>query len=92
VQRPATISHSLSSSYNHTHDIALLEESIEVDREALSLRPHGHTDRDTSLGNLAISLRMRYERTGDPIWLDEAISLEREALTLRPRGSWFHLV
>ena len=55
-------------------------------REALSLRPPGHSDRSDSLNNLAVDLRSRFEQTGQRQNLEEAIELDREALSLLPPG------
>jgi tetratricopeptide (TPR) repeat protein len=46
----------------------------------------GHPQRDSSLSDVASSLRALYERTGDMLALGEAIMLHREALSLRPAG------
>jgi tetratricopeptide (TPR) repeat protein len=67
-------------------DDSLLQETIDVDRQAFSLCGQGHHDRAECCDHLANSLKMRYERVGDVRLLAEAIDLEREALTLRPPG------
>ncbi|KAG2128394.1 CHAT domain-containing protein [Suillus cothurnatus] len=63
-----------------------LDESIELLRDALLLRPPGHSDRSHSLNNLAVSLRDRFTQRGVPSDLDESIELHRDALLLRPPG------
>ncbi|KAG2107865.1 CHAT domain-containing protein [Suillus cothurnatus] len=63
-----------------------LDEAIALQREALALRPVGHTDRSASLNNLANRLSSRFERRGNDEDLDQAIALHREALALRPVG------
>jgi tetratricopeptide (TPR) repeat protein len=75
---------SLSTRYKSTGDIGLLEEAIDLEREALDLLPIGHPYRSRFYRNLAASLEAQYERTGDVSLLDEAIDLEREALHLCP--------
>jgi hypothetical protein len=77
---------SLWTSYQHSGNLRLLDEAIDLEREALDLRPEGHPDRSVYCGNLAASLTSRYEHTGEFGLLDEAIDLEREALDLRPEG------
>ncbi|KAG1829956.1 TPR-like protein [Suillus variegatus] len=61
-----------------------LDESIELDRDALLLRPPGHSDRSSSLNNLALSLRDRFRQRGIMSDLDESIELHRDALLLCP--------
>ena len=76
----------LSDRYDQLGAMGDLEEAIVFDREALSLRPQGHTDRSSSLNNLANRLSTRYKQVGAMQDLDEAIVLDREALSLRPQG------
>jgi hypothetical protein len=76
----------LSTHFDQTGDIALLDEALALDREVLGLRPEGHPERAGSCVNLANSLRSRFNQTGDTPLLDEALELEREALRLRPEG------
>jgi CHAT domain-containing protein len=63
-----------------------LDEAIVLDREALNLRPPGHSDRSLSLSNLAVRLSTRFDQLRATEDLDEAIVLDREALDLRPLG------
>ncbi|KAG1761430.1 CHAT domain-containing protein [Suillus occidentalis] len=63
-----------------------LDESIELYRAALLLRPPGHSDRSDSLSNLAVGLRDRFMQRGDPSDLDESIELHRAAVLLHPPG------
>ena len=72
--------------YDQLGETEDLEEAIILDREALGLRPQGHSDRSSSLSNLALHLSTRYNLLGAMEDLDEAIALEREALNLRPQG------
>lgn len=63
-----------------------LDQSIVLIREALLLRPPGHSDRPSSLSYLTNSLRVRYQQRGvlgDP---NESIALHRAALSLHPIG------
>jgi hypothetical protein len=82
------LSRSLHRRLDHGMDSdgSLLQETIVVDRQALSLCGQGHQDRATCCDNMGNSLRMLYERAGDLHILAEAIKLEREALALRPAG------
>jgi tetratricopeptide (TPR) repeat protein len=82
----ASLAVSLHTRYKQTGDVALLDEAINLEREALSLQSPGHPDRANSCVGLAVSLHTRYEQTGDITLLDEAIGLAREALALRPLG------
>ncbi|KAG1908830.1 uncharacterized protein F5891DRAFT_1168805 [Suillus fuscotomentosus] len=55
-----------------------LDEAIELHRDALFLRPPGHSDRSC--------LRDRFQQRGIMSDLDKAIELHRDALLLRPSG------
>jgi hypothetical protein len=84
---------SLTTRYERTGDVGLLEEAIGLQREALDLCPVGHPGRSMSCGNLAVSLKTRYERDGDVGLLHEVLTLFQEAVTLSPAHSiwrWFH--
>jgi CHAT domain-containing protein len=61
-----------------------LDESIDLHRAALALRPPGHSSRSDSLNNLAVNLYAMFQERGGMSDLDEAIDLDREALTLHP--------
>jgi hypothetical protein len=63
-----------------------LNDALNLERDALRLRPGGHLDRALSCENLAKSLRARFDQTGDVLLLEEALELEIEALHLRPEG------
>jgi len=52
-----------------------LDEAIDLHRAALSLRPHGNSDRSISLNNLAISLQDKFKQQGVLSDLDEAFTL-----------------
>ncbi|KAG1834333.1 CHAT domain-containing protein [Suillus subalutaceus] len=69
-----------------------LDQAIALQREALALRPVGHTDRSRSLNNLAGQLSSRFEHRGNVEDLDQGIALQREAPALRPVGhtGWFN--
>ncbi|KAG1731704.1 hypothetical protein EDB19DRAFT_1322197 [Suillus lakei] len=45
--------------------LADLDEAIKLHRTALALRPPDHSDRSTSLDNIAMSLRARFEQRGE---------------------------
>ncbi|KAF9062544.1 CHAT domain-containing protein [Rhodocollybia butyracea] len=76
----------LRSCFQLTGHLEDLEESIQLNREALLLRPVGHPKRTSSLHNLSLGLRDRFELTGHIEDLEESIQLDREALLLRPVG------
>ncbi|KAG1737117.1 CHAT domain-containing protein [Suillus paluster] len=62
-----------------------IDESIQLDREALSLCPEGHPDLGCYLNNLAALLNdYRFGHQGKSDDLDETISLYNEALCLSP--------
>ncbi|KAG2341044.1 hypothetical protein BDR05DRAFT_888831 [Suillus weaverae] len=63
-----------------------MADDVERCREALKRCPPGHSDRSSSLNNLAVSLGDRFEQRGVPSDLDESIELHRAALFLRPPG------
>ncbi|KAG1797950.1 CHAT domain-containing protein [Suillus subaureus] len=63
-----------------------LAESIQHTREAVSLCPEGHSERNTYLINLAYSLHHRFKHQGNLDDLNEAVSLYEEALRLHPVG------
>jgi hypothetical protein len=76
----------LHSRYKQCGDLGLLNEAIELGREALALQPSGHPNRAHSCADLAALLHSRYKQSGDLGLLDEAIELEHEALALHPPG------
>ncbi|KAG1873529.1 hypothetical protein DFJ58DRAFT_881389 [Suillus subalutaceus] len=80
------LSWALKSCFTQCGNIDDLDESIQFGREAVSLCPEGHSDRDVYLNNLAISLELRFSHQEKPNDLDEAVSLHEEALRLRPVG------
>jgi hypothetical protein len=61
----------------------LLDEAINLQREAMALCREDDPSRARCCANLALSLKAR---TGDDSLLDEAIDLERVVLELRPPG------
>ena len=63
-----------------------LEEAITCHRQELALQPHGHSDRSSSLNNLAGALSTRFRQLGRMEDLEEAITCYRQALALRPHG------
>jgi hypothetical protein len=64
-------------------------ETLDLQREALTLRPPGHPNRAISCGNLAISLQTYFDRTGSHILLDEIRSIANESLsTSYPGDRW----
>ncbi|KAF9062539.1 CHAT domain-containing protein [Rhodocollybia butyracea] len=61
-------------------------ESIQLDREALRLRPVDDPDPAYPLNSLSQDLRSRYRVTGHIEDLEESIQLDQKALSLRPEG------
>ncbi|KAG1786712.1 uncharacterized protein HD556DRAFT_1505337 [Suillus plorans] len=74
----------LSSRFHYRGNDEDLDEVITRHREMLTLRPVGHTDRSSSLYNLANLLSLRFDRRGNDEDLDQASALHREALALLP--------
>ncbi|KAG2099630.1 CHAT domain-containing protein [Suillus discolor] len=62
------------------------DESVELHRDALLLRPPGHPSRSSSLNNLALYLRDKFLQRGIMSDLDESVELYWDALLLRPPG------
>ena len=60
-----------------------VNEAITLHREALRLFSAPHSDRSSSLNNLATALHARFEKTGQIKDVDEAIVLYRKAFGLR---------
>ncbi|KAG1859630.1 hypothetical protein F4604DRAFT_1684593 [Suillus subluteus] len=61
-----------------------LDESIDLHRAALELRPLGHSDHASSLNDLAISIQVRFKQCGVFADLYESIKLYQAALVLHP--------
>ncbi|KAG1831506.1 hypothetical protein EV424DRAFT_1571485 [Suillus variegatus] len=76
----------LSSRFHYRGNDEDLDEAIARHMETLTLRPVGHTDRSSSLYNLANLLSLRFDRRGNDEDLDQASALHREALALLPLG------
>jgi tetratricopeptide (TPR) repeat protein len=76
----------LFNRFMESGDMAVLDEALLLEREALRLRPEGHPDRAGSCASLAYMLTFRFDRAEGTALLDEAIEVEREALRLRPEG------
>ncbi|KAG8959939.1 hypothetical protein FRC03_007271 [Tulasnella sp. 419] len=74
----------LKKRYEESGDISELQEAIIRNVEALSLRPHGHSDRPLSLINLSSCFEAHYNHTGDPTGLERAIECGQEALECPP--------
>jgi tetratricopeptide (TPR) repeat protein len=80
------LAESLRQSFQVHGTNGLLEEIINIGREAVTFCPEKHPNRASSCRNLAQSLKTRYNCTGDAGLLDEAMDLGREALRLQPVG------
>lgn len=61
-----------------------LEEAIDLNREALDLRPRRHPDRSTSLHDLTACLSERYDTLGAMVDLERAIRVARAAFKPSP--------
>jgi tetratricopeptide (TPR) repeat protein/CHAT domain-containing protein len=66
--------------------IADLHKAIDLYRNALELRPIGHSLRPSSLNDLASAVLTRFQQLGEMADLREAIDLYRNALALCPPG------
>jgi hypothetical protein len=79
----------MQTRYQVTGSSNLLDEITTLRREALTLRPSGHTDRETSCNDLAYSLLQNFRRTKDVTVVDEALALAREtAASASPLEVW----
>ncbi|KAJ7114067.1 CHAT domain-containing protein [Mycena epipterygia] len=67
-----------------TSNMSYLNKAIDLQTEALSLRPDQHPEHADALSNLAVAIRERYMRYGDIADLNRAIDLQRKALALPP--------
>ncbi|KAG1811962.1 CHAT domain-containing protein [Suillus variegatus] len=76
------LANGLSSRFDHRGNEEDLHEAIALNREALALRPVGHTDRSMSLNNLANALSSRFDHQGN----DEDLNESRENLQLGGAG------
>ncbi|TFK16384.1 hypothetical protein FA15DRAFT_577282, partial [Coprinopsis marcescibilis] len=66
-------------------DFKDLDESILLDREAISLRPTGHVNHAQSINNLANNLSIRFRLKAESFAdLEESLMMHRKALSLRP--------
>ncbi|KAG1736959.1 CHAT domain-containing protein [Suillus lakei] len=83
---PGALDEVISLHYDALGNDEDLDQAIALQREALALRPIGHTDRSLSLNNLAAELSTRFSHRGNDEDLDQAIALHRDALALRPVG------
>jgi tetratricopeptide (TPR) repeat protein len=72
----------LQTRFEQLGDLDSLAEAVELHRQALILRPQGHSDRSSSLSNLANVLQTRFEQFGHLDSLAEAVELQRQALDL----------
>jgi hypothetical protein len=70
----------LMRAYERTGESRLLDASVEAQRRAASLTPHGHARQAERLNNLVFALIALNESSGDPGVLDEAISTSRSAV------------
>jgi hypothetical protein len=72
----------LVTRFHKRGDIDDITRAISLHRDALTLRPLGHSSRDTTLNNLALSLDTRYDKMHVSDDLNEAIDRYRESLRL----------
>jgi tetratricopeptide (TPR) repeat protein len=63
-----------------------LDKAVQLLRDALCLRPAGHSCRDETLDHLATALQWQFKTVGSRELLDESLLLHKEALLLRPPG------
>ncbi|KAG1733304.1 CHAT domain-containing protein, partial [Suillus lakei] len=82
----------LRTRFDERNDIHDLDRAISLHREALTLRPPGDLDHDTTLHNLALALNTRYDELHVSDDLNEAIDMYRESLrVVRADDSERHL-
>ena len=88
AHRPGTFTTKMSASQDITVVACPseddLEEYIELDREALKLRSHGHENRHRSLNNLGADLYDMHLLRPSLNGINESIQLLREALVICP--------
>ncbi|KAJ7445350.1 hypothetical protein B0H11DRAFT_431348 [Mycena galericulata] len=80
----SSLASALLTHFEQTGQLADLEESNAVHRQALELRPGSHPNPCSSLNNLANALWMRFRQSGQLADLEESIAFHRQALELRP--------
>ena len=74
----------LDALYKHTGNISLLEEELQVLRNALRLTPESDPYRPLRFANLANCLNALADLTNDVTMLDEAVKMRRIAVELTP--------
>ncbi|KAF9069369.1 CHAT domain-containing protein [Rhodocollybia butyracea] len=80
----------LQDRFQQTSHLEDLDESIQLNQDALLLFPKGRPDRGLSLNNLGMGLWKRFQQTGHLGDLNESIQLNRDVLLLHPVGHQFH--
>ncbi|KZP33696.1 hypothetical protein FIBSPDRAFT_773488 [Athelia psychrophila] len=80
------LANALKARFDHTGQMADLEEAVIHHRSGLELRPPGHPNRVVSLNNLAAALQDRFDHRGQMADLEEAAVHLRGALELCPLG------
>ena len=83
------LSVALRTRYEETHDLADLDEAIDLARGTATspLRAGNPSGRGNDLASLGIALQIRYRHTGNVADLDEAIQHCREAARVLPAGN-----
>ena len=84
LKRLCFLGGALQRLFEHTGDLALLEQTIAIGRSALEAARPSDDDEVMCLAMLASSLRVAYECTGDQIALGEAVDLGQRALRATP--------
>lgn len=74
----------LLDDFERTQDPAVLDEAIELGRDALRAVPETHPYKSFVLSNLSLALEARFLRTMDLTTLDEATELIRAAIRTTP--------
>jgi CHAT domain-containing protein/tetratricopeptide (TPR) repeat protein len=70
--------------FERTGQQTVLEEAVQVGRDAVAATPDDHTNRTVSLTNLGLVLQTLYERTGQQTVLEEAVQVGRDAVAAAP--------
>ena len=74
----------LFADYQRTGHLDLINDSIELFRDAVATTPPDHPNRPVYLSNLGVALQTRFGRTGLLADLEQAITVDRDAVATTP--------
>jgi tetratricopeptide (TPR) repeat protein len=86
VDAKLLLAFSLFIQFERSGEISLLDEGINIQREALDICPPDHPSRIELCENLGVHLTTRYKYTGDDGDAVAAIETQRETLGMRVKG------